>query len=297
MVLGVGAGAWAQAGFPPEVRFPPGKTEADVAEKRPVEPPPRLRGHRESYVLGITYAEDPNGRVQGFREVKHREVKFQVSVRYRLFDVKRLGGKVVAGYTNTSFWQLYNWSESAPFRTTDHEPEVFYEQKMNDRYDDRHPRYWRVGVVHESNGEGLGLSRSWNRVFGEILVGQVKEPCCDREQRRFPRPGSYGSVKFWWNFDYDDSERGNPRIDKYMGNVELRGEHVWPCWARPRLLVMVRNNLRSDGNRGAVQVDFSIAPWGMGPRLRLQYFNGYGESLIDYDHNSNRIGLGFELTY
>ena len=53
-----------------------------------------------------------------------------------------------------------------------------------------------------------------------------------------------------------------------------------------------RNNLRAVGsNKGAGELGLS------GPLIRqlrwyLQYFDGYGESLIDYNHADQRFGAG-----
>ena len=52
--------------------------------------------------------------------------------------------------------------------------------------------------------------------------------------------------------------------------------------------------LRNPAKHAAMQADWS---YGLSDRLRfyVQYFNGYGESLIDYDRQVNRIGAGFLL--
>ena len=56
----------------------------------------------------------------------------------------------------------------------------------------------------------------------------------------------------------------------------------------------MRNNLRTD-MRGAVQVDRN-SPFIKHFDGYLQWFNGYGESLIDYNHNVNSIVIGVSLT-
>ena len=62
---------------------------------------------------------------------------------------------------------------------------------------------------------------------------------------------------------------------------------------RHRLGFMVRNVLSSP-YRGAVQLDWSL-PLRNKVRGYVQYYNGYGETLLDYNHYSNRIGIGVML--
>jgi phospholipase A1 len=60
---------------------------------------------------------------------------------------------------------------------------------------------------------------------------------------------------------------------------------------------MLRNHLESGFKKGAAELSWSFALW----KYRflkgyVQYFNGYGESLIDYNQHSNSLGIGLLVT-
>jgi phospholipase A1 len=208
------------------------------------------------------------------------ESQFQISLKaplaIGLFNDRM---DLYGAYTNRSFWQMYNDEWSRPFRETNHEPEV-WAQFRNDW------NVWgftnavnAVGLVHQSNGRAGVLSRSWNRLYATFV---------------FERGDWVLSLKPWYWLKKDREDSDNPDITDYMGHGELR-----LAWGKNGhvLSLMSRNQLESGFDEGAVEIGWSFPVFDY-PYLRgyVQYFNGYGESLIDYNNKVNRIGIGISLT-
>jgi len=208
------------------------------------------------------------------------EAKFQFSIKFPLLvNLFNDTVDIYGAYTNRSFWQVYNSDESAPFRETNHEPEAWVQFHPNWELFGFTNAWNSFGIVHQSNGRGGNLSRSWNRIYGWFTV---------------QRGNLAMSFKPWYRIPEDDEDDDNPDITDYLGHYELTGsykykEHVFS--------VMSRNNLESGFEKGAVELSWSFPLWNW-PYLKgyVQYFNGYGESLIDYNQHSNSIGIGFSLT-
>ena len=128
------------------------------------------------------------------------------------------------------------------------------------------------GLEHQSNGRSEPLSRSWNRIYSLLA---------------FEKGHFYFAIKPWYRIPESRSSDDNPDIQKYMGHGEFYAVYTW---GKQRFGIMLRNNFRTE-NYGAVQLDWSF------PLHRkfdgyIQYFSGYGESLIDYNHSTSRIGIG-----
>ncbi|MET4694247.1 phospholipase A [Endozoicomonas lisbonensis] len=246
--------------------------------------------HKPNYILPVSYVSSPNTQpYQPYNaqipDLDNTEVKFQLSLKAPVWEGVFNGyGTVYAAYTNTSWWQAYNSSESAPFRETNHEPEIFMFFPTQYQLLGMELKAAAVGFSHQSNGRSNYLSRSWNRAYLSFLL----------EKGSF-----YAGLKTWHRLPEDKKEDDNPNskgddnpdINQYMGNGEL---YFGYKFNRQNITAMVRNNLRSD-NKGAVQLDWSFP---LTDRFRgyVQYFNGYGESLIDYNVSSNRFSVGVMLT-
>ena len=212
-------------------------------------------------------------------EFNDTEAQFQISLKsplaVDLFDSM----DIYVAYTGRSFWQVYTPEISSPFRETNHEPEMWVQFTPNWKFFGFTASAAAVGIVHQSNGQGGVLSRSWNRVYANLVL-----------QR-----GSFAmGIKPWFRISEDASDNDNPDITDYLGHYELRAAYKWK---ENVFSVMSRNQLESGFDKGAFELSWSFPLWNF-PYLKgyVQYFNGYGESLIDYDNKVHRIGIGISLT-
>jgi phospholipase A1 len=239
--------------------------------------------HRSNYILPVAYNKSPNKRPfkedsDGGGDAQETEVKFQISLKIKLWqDILGRDMDLWFGYTQQSFWQVYNFDDSSPFRETNYEPELLLNIRTNFDLLRMNARVIQVGLNHESNGRSGPFSRGWNRIVGNLGL----------EKGDFTL-----LLKAWHRIPASEDKDDNPDIDDYMGYGE-----IWAYYLRDgyRLGAMLRNNLKHNDNRGALQLECSI-PVSRNIGIYIQYFNGYGESLLDYNHNVNRISAGFIVT-
>jgi len=251
---------------------------------------PFIRAYRPNYILPLAYNSSPNHDsildVDRNAKAENTEAKFQISFKVKLWpDVMDKDVDLWFAYTQLSFWQLYNSTFSSPFRETDYEPELFLTFRTDyapfglDLFGLK-GRIINLGINHQSNGRARPLSRSWNRIVTNF---------------GFEKDNFNFFAKAWYRIPESATDDDNPNIEKYMGYGELSGTYYWN---KHRFGAMLRNNLRTSENKGSVQLDWSFPfPFIKNDRFSgyIQYFNGYGESLLDYNANSNRISIGIML--
>ena len=245
-----------------------------------------LLPHQSNYLMPVTY-------VDGIADVLVRdgdaalsdnvEAKFQLSLKTPLWSkIYNDNGYLFFAFTQQAYWQAYNSDVSSPFRENNYEPELILVLPHYANVDEAASRIISLSLSHQSNGRAGEFSRSWNRLklswvtsIGNVFINF--EPYYRFKEQRKANPQ---------DADGDD----NPDITKYMGWFELSAAYKQndATWR-----MMLRNNLRSD-NKGALRLSYS-RPFNKHIRLYAEFFNGYGESLIDYNRSVTRFGIGFEL--
>jgi len=255
--------------------------ELDQEHKRGVF---NFRPHNVNYLMVTRTAHPNNEPYRPFRDLgdfttdlSHNELVFQLSFKTKL--VETAFDKPVDlwfGYTQNSFWQAGNRKASSPFRETNYQPELMAVMPLNFDVLGMHASYLNVGLVHQSNGQASTLSRSWNRYYAQIGL---------------ERAGFTVLGRVWKRINESAAEDNNPDIVDYMGrgdvNITYRNNgHDYSA--------LLRRNFST--NRGAVQLSWAF-PLAGHFKGYVQYFSGYGQSLIDYNYYQNVAGVGLLGTF
>ncbi len=209
------------------------------------------------------------------------EAKFQLSLRTKLVqNIGFEGADVWAAFTQQAMWQIFNGTDSKPFRNTDYQPELIYVvptapglRKLPFEWQWRHTQ---LGLAHQSNGQADPLSRSWNRVY---LGGG------------FERSPWVLTARVNKRLNESLSSDNNPDLVAFRGRGEFQlgwsgGLHT--------LSLQYRSTLK-DVKYGSLHLEWTYPFYNDQPnglRWFVQAFSGYGETLTDYNFRQNSIGAG-----
>lgn len=221
------------------------------------------------------YSENPNYSSPTQSEYNNYEAKFQLSFKTKILQDMFWGkADLWLGYTQRAHWQIYNTNLSRPFRELNYEPELLLNIPVSYQFLGFRGRTLGLAANHQSNGKDLPTSRSWNRIIFHAGL----------ENDRWAivlRP--------WIRISDEDDE--NPLIMDFIGRGEAT---VVYNMGKHQLYALATNSLRFGGelpNRGSLQLNY-VFPVRANLRGHIQFFDGYGETLIDYNHRQTTIGLG-----
>jgi len=215
--------------------------------------------------------------------------KFQFSFQYQILaNEGRLARKfpflkgICFAYTQRSLWDIT--SNSSPFYDTSYMPEFFYAvtSTSTKRFLGFRLLGAQAGYGHESNGCGGAESRSMNKLFARAAFAA-------------------GNLDNWhlvvtpkiWAYVADMSD--NPNLNDYRGYGELTLSYGKNDSLNVSVFLRAGQSLRY----GAMQVDVTYPIDALYKNFAayflVQYWNGYGESLLNYDRHTQTVRFGISL--
>lgn len=262
-----------------------------------------LRPYETNFFLPVGYATHkyprilssvPNGNDLFYD--KNAEAEFQISltkmITYNLFNWNE---HINLAYTQKMWWQLY--SNSAPFRETNYLPEIFVGVPLSGAINETYGlKVAKFGFLHESNGQDGYRSRSWNRLYlagmwqwdNLFLSTRVWYKISDTKKYESgvnPMTGVYEQ-----NYIVDNSD-----IEDYLGYGDIKLKYLY---GNHEVGSLLRYNFGAGGRqRGAIDLHWSYPFFNSENTFwYLKFFNGYGESLIDYDRSVTKALFGFSFS-
>lgn len=254
--------------------------ELDVADKKGTF---RLMSYKPIYITAGRISNNPNRQPKSENPANSAttsepynnvEAKFQLSFKTKVIQDMLWGkGDLWMGYTQKAHWQIYNKDISRAFRELNYEPEVIFKYPIDFKMFGGQFKSVGITLNHQSNGKDLPNSRSWNRIIFHTS---------------FEINNWIITVNPW--IRVADSEDENPKITKYIGDGEL---NVAYTYNRHQFYTIITHPF-STFEGGSIQLNY-VFPIKGHLRGQVQLFDGYGETMIDYNHRQTTLGIGISF--
>jgi outer membrane phospholipase A len=282
----IGGSSLGVAAAPAEMAKPIVEQESAPVRRNTAALPANVPSERDSERFTSAYSPyEPNYFIAGSNGGGN--AKFQVSLKFRLFKENTTTPfleKLYLAYSQTSLWAI--GKSSAPFYDSSYRPSFFFLDDEVSQWPFRQSSQlgFQAGVEHESNGKDGTDSRSMNIAFV-------------RPTLTFPFRDKYFvsvSPKIYSYLEKSD----NPDMPYYRGYGDL----LIKVGKKDGLQLATTLRKGTDQGPYSVQLDLSLPLnteklGNFGGYLHLQYFNGYGESLLDYNRRVQpQIRLGLMIT-
>jgi len=237
------------------------------------------------------------------------QIKFQISMKFRLlkpdlYFLKYNLFPAYIGYTQKSLWN--EGQPSMPFEESDYNPEFFLDYPVSALSIGRF-KLRNIVVCpfeHESNGLAAGSSRSWNRQY--IMLKFGLEPKIKMEiDNSLLADKALLYVKLWrasgysGQNDYLRSAGSKDKFLDYMGQGEAGisvRNFLWGGSLKNHQLD-IRTPLFRYRRKPSYEFELRQQLPGMNFAVYLQYWYGYGETLLRFDRFGHRGFAGFSFSY
>ena len=237
------------------------------------------------------------------------QIKFQISMKVHVLEPNLyfLKYDIFPAYVSYSQKSLWNVGQkSQPFEETNYNPEFFLDYSVNVAILNRFKLQSIVisPIEHESNGLAGMQSRSWNRQYVLLIFGlESKEKL--EVTNSFLSDKALLYVKLWYassyseQNDYLQSIGSNNKFLDYMGQGEIGisvRNFLWGGSLKDHqmdiktLIVQNINNVSCEFEFRQQLPDLNFAVY-------MQYWYGYGETLLRFDQFGHRGFIGLSFSY
>jgi phospholipase A1 len=240
---------------------------------------------------------------------KNAQVKFQISMKFRVLELNLYIGKynlfpAYIAYTQQSLWDVGR--KSMPFEESNYNPEFFLDYPVDAAILGSFKLHSIVvsPFEHESNGLIGTQSRSWNRQYILIRFALESKEKLENANSFLSDKASF-YVTLWHASGLYDQDAyfqsigtKNTFID-YMGEGEIGisiRNFIWGGSLKDHQLD-IRTPIFRYARKDSYKVEFRQQLPSLNVALYLQYWYGYGETLLRFDHFGRRGFIGVSFSY